>query len=120
MWLTWLSLSLLHTGYKERHCRNFLCVDEFKSYNNCQFDTEQSIMFLKVYHLTNSQTIAMFFLQVILKEVQSGKQVTFPCDKWLSREQGDGEIVCEFAALHEGEEPLPSKYCKEFYDFFMC
>ena len=52
----------------------------------------------------------MLYLQVVLEETESGKKVTFPCDKWLSRDEGDGEIIREFAAAHEGEEPLPSKY----------
>ncbi|XP_072046121.1 lipoxygenase homology domain-containing protein 1-like [Amphiura filiformis] len=46
--------------------------------------------------------------KVELEEIERGQKVSFPCDKWLSRDEGDGEIIREFAAVHEGEEPLPS------------
>ncbi|XP_076807722.1 lipoxygenase homology domain-containing protein 1-like isoform X3 [Clavelina lepadiformis] len=44
---------------------------------------------------------------VTLTDVTTGQVLQFPCNRWLSRDEDDGEICREIAAQHTDKSPLP-------------
>ncbi|XP_077990949.1 uncharacterized protein LOC144445282 [Glandiceps talaboti] len=62
---------------------------------------------VRIYHDNNGDSPGWYLDKVVLIDQMNHSEVTFSCDKWLSREQGDEEIVRELPAKHEEEEETP-------------
>jgi len=43
-----------------------------------------------------------------MRDLQSDEELMFRCQRWLSRDEDDGEICRELAALKDGVPNLPS------------
>ena len=42
-------------------------------------------------------------------DLHTKEELTFDCNRWLSREEDDGEICREMPAVRKGERVLPSE-----------
>ncbi|XP_070556277.1 uncharacterized protein [Ptychodera flava] len=60
---------------------------------------------VRVSHDNSGDNPSWYLDKIVLVDKVNQSEVSFPCEKWLSREQDDEEIVRELPATHEGEEP---------------
>ena len=51
-----------------------------------------------------------------MENVASKQCFTFPCDRWLAKDEDDGEIIRELPATGDAiKKPLPCKLCLFVY-----
>jgi hypothetical protein len=45
-----------------------------------------------------------------MHDIDTNEELTFTCHRWMARDEDDGEITREIAAVRKGEPILPGKY----------
>lgn len=50
-------------------------------------------------------------IQVRLKDLHTNEELTFKCDRWLSRDEDDHEICRELPVMRDNEPVLPGRIC---------
>ncbi|XP_064626993.1 lipoxygenase homology domain-containing protein 1-like isoform X2 [Lineus longissimus] len=64
---------------------------------------------IRVAHDNSEGSPAWFCDEVRMVDINSGEELKFNVSRWLARDQDDGEICKEYAAIRNGKEVLPTR-----------
>ena len=53
--------------------------------------------------------VLFFSIQIEMEDINTGELLEFPCNRWMSREEDDGEICRELPVMKDGEQVYPGK-----------
>nr|XP_020651634.1 lipoxygenase homology domain-containing protein 1-like isoform X1 [Pogona vitticeps]XP_020651635.1 lipoxygenase homology domain-containing protein 1-like isoform X1 [Pogona vitticeps]XP_020651636.1 lipoxygenase homology domain-containing protein 1-like isoform X1 [Pogona vitticeps] len=63
---------------------------------------------IRIGHDGTGEQPELMLEEVILRHLKSGKTLSFPVNKWLSRSRGNGDTVCELPVVEKGRSLYPT------------